>query len=71
MEFEDVKVGKMVKVLKDDGCDAVLYADCIGKCYEVVEIGLCDGDTTIGLKVPNARGINGLRWYYANELEAV
>ena len=71
MEFEDVKVGKMVKVLKDDGCDAVLYADCIGKCYEVVEIGLCDGDTTIGLKVPGAEGLNGLRWYMPEDLEAV
>ena len=71
MEFEDVKVGKVVKVLKDGGCDAVLYADCIGNCYEVAEIGgLCASDTTIGLKVPNARGMNGLRWFYAEELEA-
>lgn len=71
MEFEDVKVGKLVKVLEDGGYDAAEYADCIGNCYEVAEIGgLCASDTTIGLKVPNARGMNGLRWYYAEELEA-
>ncbi len=71
MEFEDVKVGKLVKVLEDGGCDAAEYADCIGKCYPVVEIGgFGSFDHTIGLKVPNARGMNGLRWYYAEELEA-
>ena len=72
MEFEDVKVGKMVKVLKDDGCDAVLYADCIGKCYEVGEVGgFGSWDHTIGLKVPGAEGLNGLRWYMPEELEAI
>lgn len=70
MEFEDVKVGQMVKVVADCGSDAAVYVGCIGNCYEVAEIGgLCASDTTIGLKVPNAHGMNGLRWYYAEELE--
>ena len=71
MEFEKIEVGQIVKVIADEGIGVAEYADCIGKCYEVVEIGLCDGDTTIGLKVPGAEGLNGLRWYYADELEAV
>ena len=71
MDFEDVKVGQMVKVVADCGSDAAVYADCIGKCYSVVEMGgFGPFDHTIGLNVPGAEGMNGLRWYMPEELEA-
>ena len=72
MEFEKIEVGQIVKVIADEGSDAAEYADCIGKCYPVIEIGgFGPLDHTIGLKVPGAEGMNGLRWYMPEELEAV